>query len=216
VIDLKAKITKVYDQQDAKGFNDVPVKRQNLVLTDETDSIYAQMEDCPEIQSGSVGQNIHLTCSNTKHGLRGAILNKWSKDGKENCNVKVTKTALCQIGEIPKGEVPEEVPGEVPEIVKEAVKTFAAPAVSSENTVYAPAETVFKVSDKDKDVRSKIWDTVFMTVYKELAGKESKEQIAAVTAFYAWNGVDFMNGKPVPTNETADENDACEEIPFGE
>ena len=102
---FEGKIQKVYDVE-KKVWEGKEFTTQNLVLSDDTGVIYAQLSGMEPIPKDAIGQAIFLECYSSKqHGLTGMKMNKYKKkDGSEGMNLKLSKSVIMQVG------MPEKLP----------------------------------------------------------------------------------------------------------
>ena len=199
-------IQKVYPQE-TKQWEDKTFKTQNLVLADDTGVIYAQVVDRELIDKTEQGKSIKIECFTSKqHGLTGIKLDKYpKKDGGEGIKVKITKSALMQIG-TPDEYAPVEDVGELP---KEAAKTDTL----TPKEVYE----IEKNMERKEKLRSMAVSYAKDLLCAKVIGFRDIEKYADLFFYYIVDNADInrdWTNTGLPPSNTENAETEGEELPF--
>lgn len=233
VMDLTAKLEKVFPPVVAAGYNQSVVIRQNVVLSDDTGNIYAQVEIPANIVNkktdmdwnnysnlfyeANIGKPVKISCQASKNGLVGARAHSYNdKTGKIIHQIKITKMAVIDFIDNDTALPPEEVPAEQEKIITPA-----------QNKTHDATQNMWLEKER-REHRKKIADTVFMTIYplcynflnKDLKKEHTPpEKILEIVEIYT-NGICDIVYEKISTEDTPameeviDDETGGEEIPF--
>lgn len=158
VLDLMATIEVVTDPKEGTS-EDGKWKLQNVKLSDETGEIWATLSNRETLPKSAKGKVIFLSSVETKHGLKGCLVDEWNNE------IKVKITPTCTWVEDPQGNA-----GMGDSAQAKPVEKLQLHQSPSKDSMWADKER--------RELRKTIWDTVFMTLFPKtsLVGEDFIKQ----------------------------------------